>query len=117
MEFLQANPDVPFSAKEIFEKLSDATISLSAIYRNLASLEGDGEISRLIKEGSRERFYQYINSDTCRNSIHLICTNCNKTFHLEPNEMKRMVQGIQKSQGFVVNNAKTILYGTCKHCK
>ncbi|WP_352400769.1 Fur family transcriptional regulator [Anaerotignum sp.] len=115
-EFLQSNPDVQFSAKEIFNILSNTSISLSAVYRNLSSLEADGIISRFTKEGSRESFYQYINSDICRNSIHLVCTKCNKTFHMHPEEMKRMLESIEKSEGFIVNNTKTILYGICKSC-
>ena len=74
INFLEANPDIQFSAKQIFNVLSSTSISLSAVYRNLASLEADGVINRFTKEGSREIFYQYINSDICRNSIHLVCT-------------------------------------------
>ncbi|MFV0313565.1 MAG: Fur family transcriptional regulator [Anaerotignum sp.] len=115
-EFLKSNPDVPFSAKELREHLPNCNISLSAIYRNLAFLEADGVISRFTKEGSRESHFQYVNTETCRNSIHLICTICNQTFHMEPNEMKRTVKMLQKRHDFLLNNTKTIFYGTCKHC-
>lgn len=116
INFLEANPDIQFSAKQIFNVLSSTSISLSAVYRNLASMEADGVINRFTKEGSREIFYQYINSDICRNSIHLVCTKCNKTFHLNPEEMKCMIEGIEKSEGFIVDNTKSILYGICKDC-
>ena len=115
-EFLQSHPDVQFSAKQIYQNLADTTISISAVYRNLASLEADGLINRFTKEGSREAFYQYFHDDICRNSIHLVCIKCNRTYHMDPDEMKRMIEGIQKSDGFMVNNTKTILYGICKQC-
>lgn len=117
MEFLRSNPDQQFSAKQILGAISDSSISLSAVYRNLGALEAEGLVNRFSKEGSREAFYQYTNGDICRNSIHLNCTKCNKTFHMSTKEMEKMMDGVLESDGFEINKVKTILYGVCKECK
>ena len=71
MDFLQHNPDRQFSARQIADSLSEPKISLSAIYRNLTSLESAGAINRSTREGSREIFYQYIQTERCKGSIHM----------------------------------------------
>ena len=80
MGFLQRNPDRQFSAQQIAESLPAPKISLSAIYRNLTALEGAGFINRFTKEGSREIYYQYIQSEHCRDCIHLICMHATAIF-------------------------------------
>lgn len=104
--FLQENPDRQFSAKQIADSLSDSSVSLSAVYRNLTYLEEKGLINRFTKEGSRELFYQYIHSEDCRNCIHLNCIKCGRTFHMDAHIADRMLEDILKVDGFQIKKKR-----------
>ena len=57
LAFLGRHPDELFSARQIADALKAEQISLSAVYRNLVQLEGNGQIWRYTKSGMREAFY------------------------------------------------------------
>lgn len=114
--FLRDNPDTQFSAKQIVQQLRGEHISLSAVYRNLAALEKAGLISRSVKDSSREIFYQFIDTDACKNCIHLTCTKCGGIFHMRNDVTDQMMDTVSKANGFRINKTKTVLYGLCKNC-
>ena len=115
--FLTSSPDKHFSAREIADHLHDKEISISAVYRNLSALEEAGYITRVMQDGSREIYYRCLNFPACRNSIHLTCTKCGKTLHMNMEESERMLESVLKNDGFQISKQKTVLYGTCKKCR
>ena len=115
--FFENHPDDPYCAGEIAAELStQSSISLSAVYRNLAVLAEKGQIRRLIKDVSREVFYQFIRGECCLDSVHLTCTECGKTFHMSKPVADFMQDGLSKTDGFQLDKVKTVLYGVCKRC-
>ena len=54
-EYLSRHPDESLSARQIAEGLCGDGISVSAVYRNLAQMELEGEVRRTGKAGSRAR--------------------------------------------------------------
>lgn len=116
LNFLQENPDTMFSEKQMEEALASKNISRSALYRNLQALEAAEEIKRCTKAGSREIFYQYVGSQTCKSHIHLSCTKCGKIFHLENQIADSLGQEVASSLGFEINRGETTIYGTCASC-
>lgn len=114
--FLQENPDKQFSAKQIADSLSDSSVSLSAVYRNLTYLQEKGLINRFTKEGNRELFYQYIHLDDCRNCIHMNCIKCGETFHMNVDIADKMLEDILRTDGFQIKKEKSVIYGICKNC-
>ena len=117
LTYLQTNPDTVFSAKQIAQSLADKNISRSAVYRNLAQLESEQKIKRVVKNGSRETYYQFYDTTACRNHIHLSCTKCGKIFHMEGNDADRLSQMLDGNEGFELNKSETVIYGLCKECK
>lgn len=116
LEFLEKNHDKRLSASQIANSLKNDGISISAVYRNLSALESQGIISRSAKEGSREIFYQYINSNECKNCIHLTCTKCGTVTHMDNNAAKIMSDSLKKTSGFNINKTKTVVFGICENC-
>lgn len=116
LDFLRSNPDKLFSAKEIAGALAESDISVSAVYRNLIWLEKAGVISRTAKEGRREIYYSCVDSDECREKIHLTCMKCGDTFHMDQGISERILKAVSKSDGFRIDKSKTVLYGVCKNC-
>lgn len=115
LNFLKNTPDVCFTAKQISEALKDSNISKSAVYRNLAELEQEQKIKRTTGK-SRESFYQFLDTENCRNHIHLSCIKCGKIFHLENSVAQSLVSNLEITEGFEIDKEKTTLYGICKIC-
>lgn len=116
LSFLRKNPDTMFSAKQIESELQNKNISRSAVYRNLAELENDGKIKRCSKSGSREVYYQFFDTQLCKNHIHLSCKKCGKIFHMENSVADSLVNNVEQFNGFEINKEETTLYGICREC-
>lgn len=113
--FLAEHADRRFTAREAADALG-ARISRSAVYRNLAALEHEGLITRSIPDGSREIRYQYLRCGDCRERIHLTCTVCGGSAHMEREYADRLLKTLSEEMGFRLNKTKTVLYGVCEKC-
>ncbi|MCQ2455227.1 MAG: transcriptional repressor [Clostridia bacterium] len=116
LDFLSLHTDEQLSAKDIASELADKNISLSAVYRNISQLESEGVLKRFSKQGSRNIYYQYTGSKCCRNLLHLSCKNCGKTFHMEDSGTSRLINEVEKTNGFKLDKTSTVLYGLCAEC-
>lgn len=117
LDFLGAHADEPFSAREIAEALAPEGVSLSAVYRNLASLESEGVLRRGGLNDAREATYQYIGAAACRDCLHLSCTKCGRTFHMSAGGAERLQQDALQSDEFHIDRGETVLYGVCRECR
>lgn len=117
LDYLHRHADEQLTVREISEALSDDAISTSAVYRNLAALEEDGQVRRLSKSGAREVFYQYAGAAHCRDCLHLSCKKCGKTYHMNTGEAERIIQSVAALDGFAIDKTDTVLYGVCGECR
>lgn len=117
MDYFQSNTDIDISAKDIEVALKNQSISISAIYRNLSALESDGKIMRVTKHGSNEQYYRFTDCDECRTKLHLSCTKCGKTFHMDAKSADNLISSVAESDGFSVDKTETVLFGVCRRCK
>ncbi len=117
LDFLSEHTDETLSAGQIVKALSDKGISTSAIYRNLAAMEQDGELKRSAKPGSQEAYYRYADNERCRGHLHLSCLRCGKTVHVEETGTDALAHQLAKSEGFALDRTDTVLYGICAECQ
>lgn len=117
LNFLSSHAEGPLSAAEIVKALSEENISASAVYRNLAQLEGSGEVRRVNKGGIREAYFQYLPPENCKKHLHLSCKSCGRTYHMGLQNTDILIKNIQTEEEFEVDRSDTILYGTCKECR
>ena len=117
LQYLSLHADEKLSAKQIEADLSGEGISISAVYRNLSELEREGKIRRVNQSGSREVFYQYTDGAHCRDSLHLSCEKCGKTYHMNVDGAQMLVQNLASTDAFTIDKANTVLYGVCKDCR
>ncbi len=113
----EQHPHELFSANDIAELIGDDTISISAVYRNLAQLENEGLVRRSVRHGSRQAFYQYVATDSCREHIHLTCKKCGKTIHMEDADTNAITTSAAKYKDFEVDRGETVLIGLCGSCR
>lgn len=117
LEYLSEHRDERMTAQQIANDLAMDRISVSAVYRNLATLEREGLVNRTVLEGRREAFYQYIGANECKDSLHLSCRICGKSLHLGEKEARRLLCSTLESTGFQIEKTGTILYGVCANCR
>jgi Fur family ferric uptake transcriptional regulator len=116
LDYLASHPDDTLRVSEICNALMDSGISKSAVYRNLAALEADGEISRVSRQGVREAFYRYSHAEHCRDCLHLNCRRCGKTYHMEKGQTEILESVLSSLDSFSLDRSATVLYGVCKEC-
>lgn len=115
-DFFASHPHDMFTVKEIAEALKESSISLSAIYRNLAVMTEEGAVRRSVKEGGREAVYQYLEGDACLNCLHMTCVSCGKVFHMDGLVARHIQEDLARTDGFLIDRSRTVLYGTCRRC-
>lgn len=116
ISFLNQHPDQLLSARQIAQELCAQQISLSAVYRNLSQLEAEGLIRKSVKAGSRESYYQYVGAEDCHSHLHLSCTRCGKTFHMDAERTAQLTRAMSELDGLDLDILKTVLYGICQNC-
>lgn len=116
LSYLQMHADEQLSVRQICEALTKHEISNSAVYRNLAALEADGEIRRLRKSGTRENLYQYAGAEHCRECLHLSCKKCGRTYHMDTEEADQLIRSVAALDRFTIDKTDTVLYGVCSDC-
>ena len=117
LDFFSKNKDKIFSAEEISNKLKDSNISVSAVYRNLNSLEKSGKVRKSAKSGDTRAYYQYVDCDSCKGHLHMSCKKCGKTLHLNNADETLLINRVLQNSNFEINTNDTVLYGVCKNCK
>ena len=116
VKFFNDNKDTLFSVDEMTEKLQKYDISISAVYRNLSELEKLGKVRKTSKAGSRKAYYQYVDCDDCHGHLHMSCTVCGKTTHLDDGKAS-ILSKVLEDANFNIDKTNTVLYGTCENCK
>lgn len=114
---LTEQADKQITARQIAEILTADKISISAVYRNLAALEEEGILKRIVREGTREVYYQFIDTEECRNSLHLSCKICGKIIHMKLEDTEQLILNTLKNTGFQIDKSESTLYGVCKDCR
>ena len=114
--FLCAHPDESFSAGQIAAALRTEGVSLSAVYRNLSALETQGMVRRTQKDGGREVLYRYTQAESCKKHLHLSCSQCGKTFHMDIPASNLLIEQVAQNADFQVDRSSTVLHGVCGSC-
>ena len=116
-DILASKRDETLTVEEIIELASEAGVSRSAVYRNLALLEEEGEIRRVAVAGSSSSAYRYTGATECREQIHLQCTQCGMTYHLASTSSSIVIARVLRDSDFAVDGGNTVLCGVCGVCR
>ena len=116
-EYFHRHLDEAVTARQIAADLEAENISLSAVYRNLSSMEKEGLVHRVNHGDSKEAYYRYAAAEECQECLHLSCKECGKTFHLSHDGAERIMRTLSDTVNFSLDKQDTILYGVCERCK
>ncbi len=117
LRYLRSHADEPLSARQIADALAAEDISKSAVYRNLSVLETEGRVQRHTKNGSKAIFYRYLGAEACQDRLHLSCSRCGKTYHMDVSATNRLVHSVAQGSDFQIDSVSTVLYGICGSCQ
>ncbi len=116
LEVLEQHRDETFCADRIISIMGES-MSRSAVYRNLSSLEKQGLIKKATVSSSNKVLYRYTGSKECRDHLHLECSKCGKTYHLKMTATYALIDGVMQDANFRIDTKDTVLYGVCEKCR
>lgn len=117
LSYLSGRADELLSVREIADALETEDVSRSAVYRNVAELEAEGQLRRDRGGDAREVYYRYVGVADCRGCLHLSCKKCGKTFHMDPGGADALTRAVERTEGFALDKSDTVLYGVCAACR
>ena len=116
IDALESHRDETLTAEQIAEFAGKDSISRSAVYRNLSALEAQGLVKRIVTNGSNKVSYRYTGSENCKSHLHLECSKCGKTFHLDRPSTENLIDAVMQDSDFKIDSA-SVLYGVCGKCQ
>ena len=105
-QFFNDHPDASFSARDIqalLNRSEASAISLSAVYRNLASLAEAGLILKSADSDGQETLYRFVGADACRDELHMTCLSCGQTTHVDHATARALAQALAGNDEFQMN--------------
>ncbi|MBR5922366.1 MAG: transcriptional repressor [Clostridia bacterium] len=111
------NAHKSFSVKDIAAAPGMNGVSVSAIYRNLSDLQDEGKVQRVTPSGSKKVYYRYTGAKNCERHLHMSCSKCGKTFHMDVPATDLLISEVLSESDFKVDSASTLLLGTCSKCR
>ena len=115
LEFFKKHKGECFSAKQLIcEK--DFHMGEATVYRLLVKLSDDGCLRKFISANDSGAVYQYNNAEQCDEHFHLKCLSCGEAICVDCSYLSGMEKHVENEHAFLVDNTKTVIYGTCKLC-
>lgn len=99
---------IVYALKEKGEVIGTATV-----YRQLEKMVSAGIVRKYITNTSA--CFQY-SGEECTNHFHLKCNLCGTLFHVDCDFLEELAPHILEHHRFVVDNHRTVVYGTCEKC-
>ena len=111
---LEAAPG-PLTPQEVLETAGEtqAGLGLATVYRNLNSLQAEGEVVAVHLPGESARFELAGRG----HHHHFRCEDCESVFELNTTCPVAVLEGVTLPGGFKVKNHELTLYGLCPTCQ
>lgn len=114
LEILISHSDEHLTVYDI-RNLSNQELSLASLYRIIDSFVEEGLVRKYTIDINTPSCYQYIGKG--HEHFHLVCKNCGKIYHLECDEVNKLIAHIQEEHHFDIDISQINLYGLCKSCQ
>lgn len=118
-EFLLENKNKLLTCDEIAFALknSGTPVGKATLYRFLDSLVTSGDARKISDDNKKSAAYQLLDKEMdCKGHMHLKCIYCGELHHLGCEFMNSVGEHIQNHHNFIIDNTKTVIYGTCSEC-
>lgn len=117
IKYLEENSNKHLLISQIQSDLKNE-IGLATIYRLIDNLIKEGSVTKIPCENKQGYCYKYnVKNNDCSDHYHLICEKCNKLYHYESKDVKKLEKKIKQDEQFEIDNSKVVFYGICKECQ
>lgn len=113
IDFFRNHSTSGYTADEVLGNISG--ISKATVYRIISHLEEEGLLMKVPGDDRRAR-YQFTDPDRCPGHMHIVCSVCGCTFHLDSSTSCLLRDAVSSATGYEVLNA-TVLQGICPDCR
>jgi Fur family ferric uptake transcriptional regulator len=112
--FLSSNRHM--SIEELYLKLraKNPRIGYATVYRTL-KLFAESGIAREIQFGDGQTRYEHVAEG--EHHDHLVCVHCGTIIEFENESIEKLQDEVAEGYGFIIENHKLELYGTCAKCR
>ena len=112
LAFFSDNREKAFTSEEIIGCVPGAV--QSTVYRLLQRLAEEGLLMKVPSEHGA--LYRYSDPERCPHHMHMECTVCGRTCHLDEDISDRIRRAIEEETGFSVLPS-TVFRGICPECR
>ena len=112
MAFFAKEQERAFTSEEIIENVEGAV--QSTVYRLLPKLVEEGVLMKVPSEHGA--LYRFSDPEHCPHHMHVVCTVCGRTFHLDEGASERIRAIASESTGFTILPS-TVMKGICPECR
>ena len=113
LSLFRENPSSSFTPHDVEERLP--SVPKSSVYRIVDSLERDGLLRKTGVGTSRSVYYQISDRDSCPRHMHIRCTSCGRTIHMDEETSKEIETLLEQKLGFS-SCYSSVLSGKCSDC-
>ena len=113
LSFLSENSTLSFAIEDIVLSLPD--IGKSSVYRIIGELEKEGRVRRTGNAG-RKALYQISDRECCPKHMHVKCSLCGRTEHLDEVTTAEVEKMVDALVGYRVLPS-SVLEGICGECR
>ncbi len=99
---------------EIFRYGEKDHLTLSTVYRTLATFEKEGLVKKDVSPFSKDAVYTWKEKE---HSHYLECTVCHKKVEIDGCPFEEVNSKIEKETGFAIQDENAVLYGICPSCR
>jgi len=119
LEYLAGHPGQSVPAKEIHAvcQQNGTPISLAIIYRQLEHLMQESKIKKVVTSDGAGIQSQYVAEAAALDAFYLKCDRCGKLAQMDCGLLHEVADHMGTEHGFLINAAKSVLYGRCRSCK
>ncbi|MCR5105445.1 MAG: transcriptional repressor [Eubacterium sp.] len=116
---LKSQPNVSFSARDIYESLvaDGVAISKSTIYRQLDGFVETGVIKKYYSSSNAEYCYRYVGGGFKKIDYFTFhCEKCGKILNVNKEELESLSKILSSKYSFNIKSENSILSGVCEGC-
>lgn len=112
LALFQSQPDMHFSAEDVYRRLQAEHVSLTTVYRVLTQLEGAGFLKRSGFQPEKALF----ELEDGMHHDHLVCTGCGRIEEFRDAAIEHRQSEVARHRGFRLVEHALYIYGLCSMC-
>lgn len=101
-----------------YMKEQGVNVNVTTIYRFLDKLQEEHRVLKYATEKGERAGFQYVDEgNSCREHLHVKCSECGRVIHLDCGFMDEIRKHLEKHHHFELECSGSSLFGLCEECR